>query len=423
MEPTRSAAPTAWRLYRGVARDPGDDRAPIDDVLVVRMPGPRSYTGEDVVEIHCHGSPLVVERLLAACVRTGARSAERGEFTRRAVLNGRLDLLQAEAVADLIDARVGRAAAAAWNQLQGALSKRLQRLRSRVLDVLADVEANVDFSDDDLPEENVDDRVVRLDGVRADIAAMLAGFAASRRLREGCRIVFTGRPNVGKSSLVNALLGFARMIVTDEPGTTRDAVEEVVDVAGIACVLIDTAGVRETPSRAERAAVERARAEAGDADIVVAVIDRSQPLDDEDRRLLGSVIGRDAVVVLNKSDLPDRCGRRDVDRLAASNGKIVEASAVVEGGCDALATALVALAGHEAAGESEPVGISRIRHRTALENADRCLAAARQLAADRAPELVAFELRAALSHLASITDPVDNEAVLDRIFAQFCVGK
>jgi tRNA modification GTPase len=410
----------AWRLQRGVAHDAGGHD--IDEVLTVRMPGPRSYTGEDVVEVHCHGSPFIVERLVSAANRAGARLAARGEFTRRAVLNGRMDLVQAEAVADLIDARGTGGAALAWAQLQGALSRRLAELRAQLLSVLADVEANVDFTDDDLPAENVEPRLRALSGADAAMAAMLAGFPAARRWREGHRVVFAGRPNVGKSSLVNALLGYGRMIVSDEPGTTRDSVEEFVDLGGRQFVLIDTAGVRETPGLAETQAVARARELAASADILVQVLDASMPLRDEDRAVLAGGTGRARIVCLNKIDLP-RALRADVVRpLAGDGARVVEVAALTGEGCDALCRALEHMA--EAAPESEPVAISRVRHRTALENARVAVAAAAELSRSAgAPELVSIELRTALGELASITDPVDNDDVLDAIFREFCIGK
>ncbi|RMF22057.1 MAG: tRNA uridine-5-carboxymethylaminomethyl(34) synthesis GTPase MnmE, partial [Deltaproteobacteria bacterium] len=213
--PSRARSWSPRRLIHGAVRDPDRGRT-IDEGLLAWMPGPHSFTGEDVVELQVHGSPLVVERIIAAAVRLGARPAERGEFTRRAVLNGRLDLLQAEAVADLIDARVEAGADAAWAQLQGALSQRLGRIREGIVDVLAEVEANVDFSDEELPGEEIDVRMDRVAASIKEIESLLGGFAAARRLRDGYSVVFVGRPNAGKSSLVNALLGTGRMIVSHE---------------------------------------------------------------------------------------------------------------------------------------------------------------------------------------------------------------
>jgi len=427
----------AGRLFRSHAASPAPARhlehgaflaaaggEPIDDVLLVRMPAPRSYTGEDVVEIHCHGSPVVVELVVAAAIGAGARAAERGEFTRRAVLNGRIDLAQAEAVADLIDARVEGGARAAWGQLQGALSQRLGELRGALVEVLSDVEANVDFSDEELPEESVAARTGLLSSVTASIDEMLAAFPAARRQREGYRTVFVGRPNVGKSSLVNALLGHGRMIVSDEPGTTRDSVEEVVDLGGAAFVLTDTAGLRRTPGAAERAAVARSREKIHEADILVTVLDGSTGLDAHDRQLLESTAGRVRVVVVNKSDLPDAMCTDDRSALDEDHDAPVRASALTGEGCAELVAALKRRASTELGGDAQPVGISRVRHRAALEATRAALGRAGRLVADGDDAaLAALELRTALTELASITDPVDNEDVLDRIFSTFCIGK
>jgi tRNA modification GTPase len=359
--------------------------------------------------------------LIAAATRIGARTAERGEFTRRAVLNGRMDLVQAEAVADLIDARFTSGAALAWTQLQGALSRRLAALRERIVAVLADVEANVDFSDDELPAENAGARVAALAGAESEMSALLAGFPAARRWREGHRVVFAGRPNAGKSSLVNALLGYGRMIVSAEPGTTRDSVEEAVDLDGIPLVLVDTAGVRDTASEAESEAVARARGHADGADILVCVLDAAVQLAPEDRLLLARRNGKPGVVVLNKNDLGSVITAGEL-RDMTDGMAVIETSALTGSGCDVLARTLVALAGAQP--ESPPALISRVRHRAAIERARTALQTAMSLLrSESAPELACIELRAALGELASITDPVDNEEVLDRIFATFCIGK
>jgi tRNA modification GTPase len=416
-----SPAPLARLLHRGTARDVPSG-SPIDEVLAVRMPGPGTYTGEDTLEIYCHGSPIVVEQIVAAATRAGARVAERGEFTRRAVLNGRMDLLQAEAVADLIDARGAGGAALAWAQLQGALSRRISDLRSRIVAVVADVEANVDFSEDELPAENVAARIDALDAVIADIGAMLADFAAGRRWREGHRVVFAGRPNVGKSSLLNALLGHPRMIVSDEPGTTRDSVEEGVEVDGAQLVLVDTAGDRETPGDAERQAIARARVQAASADVLVLVVDGSVALTAEDRRLLAAADGRERIVAVNKGDLPAVLDREELRVHAGEGVTILDVAALTGAGCPALSDELRRRAANAA--PAEAAAISRVRHRTALENARKALLAAGELLrADGAAELVSIELRTALAELASITDPVDNDEVLDVIFREFCIGK
>ncbi len=421
-QPHTTSSPASWKLHLSTVRNA--DGRPIDDALVVRMPGPRTYTGEDVVEIQCHGSPVVVEAIVRACMAAGARAAERGEFSRRAVLNGRMDLTQAEAVADLIDARATAGAQSAWNQLQGALSDRLANLRASIIEVLADIEANVDFTDEELPTENLPARVVQIEGACVDIESMLATFAVGRRQREGLRVVMLGPPNAGKSSLVNALLGEERMIVSDEPGTTRDSVHETVDVAGIALVITDTAGLRDTPSKAEAAAVARTHAEAGAADIVLLVLDGARPLGDDDVAIVAGVRRARGIVAVSKSDLGSAWSIVDNEALASLHWPTVVTSSRTSAGCDELRELLREFASAADAELSEPVVISRARHRSGLEQTrDRLRAAIGLLGDEGASELAALELRAALDALAGVTDPLGSEEVLDHVFAEFCIGK
>jgi tRNA modification GTPase len=415
----KSGAPLEpWRMRLGTVVA-SDGTTPIDEALGVFFPRPASFTGEDTFEIHCHGSPVVVEQIVASAIAAGARAAERGEFTRRAVLNGKLDLLQAEAVADLIDARMAAGASAAWRQLQGALSQELGAARAALLGVLADIEAAVDFTDDELPDPDFGRRVDAIEAVASRLRALLDGFAASRRQRDGVRVVFTGKPNAGKSSLVNRLLGSGRMIVSDEPGTTRDVVEEAIDLGGIAFVLTDTAGIREAEGAAETEAVERARETVATADLRVLVIDASDVAAIEAHS--EAEPDGDTVVVLNKVDLAGRVADRQRDRFGSA-AAVLETSARTGEGCEALAAALVGEARRRL--ETQPVGISRVRHRAALARTVEALGRARTLAAfENSCELAALELRTALEELAAISEPTGNEDVLDLIFSEFCIGK
>jgi tRNA modification GTPase len=415
----KSGAPLEpWRMRLGTVVA-SDRTTPIDEALGVFFPRPSSFTGEDTFEIHCHGSPVVVEQIVASAIAAGARAAERGEFTRRAVLNGKLDLLQAEAVADLIDARMAAGASAAWSQLQGALSQELAAARAALLGVLADIEAAVDFTDDELPDPDFARRVEAIDAVASRLGVLLDGFAASRRQRDGVRVVFTGRPNAGKSSLVNRLLGSGRMIVSDEPGTTRDVVEEAIDLGGIAFVLTDTAGIREAEGAAETEAVKRARETAAAADLRVIVVDASDAAAVES--LAEVEAGSDTIVVLNKIDLAGAAASR-LRAGIRGGAAVLETSARTGEGCAELAAALVAEARRRL--EAPPVGISRIRHRAALARTVEALRRARTLAAlENSCELAALELRDALGELAAISEPTGNEDVLDLIFSEFCIGK
>lgn len=413
-----------WQLTRCDALDPNDGLH-LDDVLAVRMPAPNTYTGEDSVEIHCHGSPVVLERLIGAALQGGARAAEPGEFTRRAVLNGRMDLLQAEAVADLVSAPLLAGVKAANQQLEGALSARLFQIRTRIVDLLADVEAHIDFADEDLVDEDARRRSNTALEVARQLDELTSGFEASRRAREGYRVVLAGRPNVGKSSLFNALIGFGRAIVADEPGTTRDSIEETVDVQGHGFVLVDTAGIRESAGRSESIAIERSRAAASSADIRIAVFDCSSPLVAADHELLSKRGANGTTLyVLNKCDLGEGLTSIDRQLLDDLDGPVVKTSALGSAGLDELRRTLLDATRVLRGDASVPVGLSRERHRSAAERARTAIERARALlVVNEQSEVAAVEIRDALAELSAITEPLDDDAVLDHIFSEFCVGK
>ena len=413
-----------WRLRRFSAIDPEDGHV-IDDVLAVRMRAPRSYTGEDVVEIHCHGSSVVVDTLIGAAILAGARLAEAGEFTRRAVLNGRMDLIQAGAVADLIEAPVLSGAKAAWRRLSGSLSGEIVELRARLVSVLADIEAHIDFSDDDLPDEDNAERERLLDTAHSDLENLLGRFATARRERDGYRVVLAGKPNVGKSSLLNGLLGFDRAIVSEEAGTTRDAIMETVDLRGFGLVITDTAGVRATESPSESVAVTRSLREAASADILVRVFDGSNPLDEADLSILQLRCEEGAAIcVINKSDLTPGLTADNRRQLEESACPVVSASAVAIAGCDELKNTLSAVA-HTLKGDAgESAGLARERHWAALQRALAAVRGARSvMAIGHQAELASIEIRRAIAEIGTITEVLDNEEVLDSIFANFCIGK
>jgi len=416
-----------WKLSHGTAVDPGSGR-PIDEVLCVVMPGPRSFTGEDCLEIQCHGSPVVVEKIMGAVHAAGARPADRGEFTRRAVLNGRMDLSQAEALIDLINAPAGQAAEAAWEQLQGGLSARLASLREQLCGLLAAAEADVDFSEDEIGEPDPEASLQALAGLQSEVASLLDSFTLGRRLREGCRLVLYGLPNAGKSSLFNALLGHGRVLVSSEAGTTRDCVQETVELAGLALVMTDTAGLGEylvgdtgmNMTDLDRAATERSRQAMKEADLRVLVVDGSRP------ELLEANIelaaGAD-LLLLNKLDLG--CSL-DSARLsqAADGAPVLGVSALSGEGCEQLAETVRDKLNSVLGEPGQPAFMGRERHRVSLEKAALALQQASGLLRDRAgSELLAFELRQGLEGLSALTEVLDNEEILDVIFSEFCVGK
>ena len=416
----RVAAPAmlSHRLYHG--RLFRLDGTPIDEVLAVIMRAPHSYTREDVVEVHCHGGSHLLRGALDLFLAVGARLARPGEFTQRAFLNGRLDLSQAEAVAALIAARSEQAARAALAQLDGRLSRQLNRYAMELRELLLLLEAHIDFPDDDLGSLDLPLLTARAAAVQVEMTGLLATFDTGRALREGLSVLILGRPNVGKSSLLNALLGEARAIVTEIPGTTRDTVEEQLVLGDFPLRLIDTAGVRDTLDPIEQEGVRRARDKAAAADLVLLVVDASQPLCAEDRMALALAPPARTVLVLNKSDLP---GAPPAPEYAGFPRQVA-ISARHGNGLVALQKAIVAHLDGGSGAAGEGVLLTERRHREALVVAlaalDRFLAAA---PAGVPLECLAFELREVLAALGQITGETTPDTILEQIFSRFCIGK
>jgi tRNA modification GTPase len=411
------------RLYHGNIVDPATG-AQLDDVLLALFRAPHSYTGEDTAEISCHGGPLVLRSVLEAVLACGARPAERGEFTKRAFLNDRLDLTQAEAVLDLITARTRGGLAAALERLDGKLSGRIEAIREGVLDLLTSIEAAIDFSaEDGIPESPaVDPESLRR--LMSDIAALAATYRRGRILREGVSVVIAGRPNVGKSSLLNRLLGQRRAIVTAVPGTTRDFIEESLEIGGFPVRLTDTAGIREPADAIEEAGIDLVWERIEGADAVLLMLDGSAPLQPEDREV-ASRMGRIPLIpVVNKSDLPRRLEEPELAALLPETAvRAVRISARTGEGIENLTAAIGDLLLNTPAGETD-VTIAHAHQRVALVRAGQHLErAAKGLARGLSPELLSLDLREALDSLGEITGRTTPEELLGRIFARFCVGK
>lgn len=407
-----------YHLYHGHIVD--GSGIEIDEVLVVLMRGPHSYTREDVAEVHCHGGSLVMERLLDLFMDVGLELARPGEFTLRAFLNGRIDLTEAEGVIDLIHARSEGARQLALEQMEGNLSRVIYGFRETLLNVLAEIEAHIDFPDEDLDLESNSHLEDRCRTLLASMQEMLASFDSGRIIREGVSVLLLGRPNVGKSSLLNALLGEQRAIVTEIPGTTRDIIEEGVRLGGVSLRLVDTAGVRHTEDLVEREGVRRARAKAELADLILLVIDGGRPLDGDDLLALETCDGKRVLVVINKCDLgspslPDGFGRFPQFYVSARNGS----------GLDGLKEGIVAqFLAAEKGDAAETCLLADRRHREALVLAGRSLEEAiSALAAGVSPELVAVDIREALDALGRITGETTPDEVLEQIFSRFCIGK
>ena len=425
-------AQTAEAAERGASPSPGpcdesSDPSPsehrIDEVVAAVFRAPHSYTREDVVEISCHGGRLPARGVLEALLAAGARMARPGEFTLRAFLNGRIDLAQAEAVADLIHAETAAAHELALSQLAGELSRKLEGVTERVTDALAEVEARVDFAEDVGGVEVPPHVIEAIGAAEGALGALLEGAAWARAVREGLCVPIVGRPNVGKSSLFNALLGEERAIVTDVPGTTRDRVSEAIEVAGVRVTLSDTAGLRESGEPVEAIGIARAREALEDGTLVVWVVDGAAELAAEDRWIAERLQSKRVLVALNKSDLVPLTGFADVAPLL--NGAPVRMVAVSAARCTGLTElreALASLLGAEGGGHAAALG--NARHAEALGRARDALARALEAGTRGAPgEIVALELRECLAAIAEVTGRTVGEDLLERIFSRFCIGK
>jgi tRNA modification GTPase len=410
----RPAAFTPRRQYLAVVYTAAG--AQLDEVLVSVHPAPHSYTGEDVVEITCHGGVLLTRRVLETALAAGARPAGPGEFTQRAFLNGKMDLTQAEAVMDLIRAQTDLALRAASEQLEGRLGHRITALREDLLGLVAHVEAYIDFPDEDIQPETGALLLDRLDGIRGELDGLLATADQGRILREGVRTVIYGEPNVGKSSLLNALVGHDRAIVSELPGTTRDTVEEFINVRGLALHLVDTAGLRTSADPLENAGIERTRQTLARADLALHVVDGSRAPDAEIPAAEDQPAAAE-ILVINKADLgthPSWCERGRSVQISCRSGE----------GLNELRDAIYERITSGDASWQRPSIAINARHQACLRRAQEALGLARQaLAEGLSPEFPAIDLRAAIEAIGEIVGGTETEDILGRIFATFCIGK
>lgn len=392
----------------------------LDDVVAVYYRSPRSYTGEDVLEVSCHGNPLIATRILEDLLERGCRQADPGEFTRRAFLNGRMDLTQAEAVMELIQARSDRALRVANNQLRGAFGKQLQALKRSLLATVATVEAYIDFPDEDLPPERKQAEIESIQKVLTFSRRLIDSGKYAAFLRDGVKTLILGEPNAGKSSLLNCLLGFERAIVSEEPGTTRDFIRERVIMDGHCIQLMDTAGLREGSSGIELEGIRRTLELAEEADLFLLVIDATRPSPTLPDSVAGHLSEGNCILVKNKMDL---AGRGTVDAALAGFDS-VELSALSGQGLEQLKTSVVAKIEAHFAHEQDDLILVNARHSAALrELADGLEAALRNFEQDEPAEFVASELRGAVDAIGRILGRIDSEEVLDVLFSSFCIGK
>ena len=396
----------------------GNEAAPIDEAVVMFFAAPHSYTAEDVVEIAAHGSPVVLELLLRRAIDLGARLAEPGEFTERAFLSGKMDLTQAEAVRDLIDARTLTQARLAASQMGGALSRRVNPIKLALMVLIALLEAGIDFAEDDIEVTAEAEIARRIGDLTPPLAALDASFARGRIVHDGLTMAIVGRPNVGKSSLFNRLVERDRAIVTATPGTTRDLVSERISLEGIPLELVDTAGLRDGHEEAEQMGIARSREALADAALVLVVLDATQALNEEERDLLTVVEGRAALVAINKSDLAaEHPSAHEIAGVAA-----LATSALTGEGIAELRERIVALATGGAA--PEPGMLTTLRHHQAVSTALAALADAAQANANRIPhEMILLDLYRALWALDTLTGQTAPDDILNLIFSTFCIGK
>jgi tRNA modification GTPase len=403
----------------------------IDEVVVTYFAKPHSYTTDDIVEISAHGSPVVLRHIVELSLSRGARLAEPGEFTMRAFLNGRLDLTQAEAVRDLIDSQTLFQAKVAAQQLEGALSNRLKPIKQKLVDLIALLEAGIDFAEDDIsvaPDATILDRIAQ---VKAPLTQLAATFTYGKIVHQGMTLAIVGRPNVGKSSLFNRLVESERAIVTAQPGTTRDLVSETVALGGIPVELVDTAGIRRALDEAESIGIKKSMEALTDADLVLVVIDTTQPLSGEDEELLTQVEGRPAIIVENKSDLPSSCGdgtRRDSRPRLSSRTEPgpqrIPTSALTGEGIPALRAAILNHVAGDFTTTQETGFLTSVRHQKLVNDALASLDAATNAVAARVPhEMLLLDLYGALRPLDEITGATTTDDILNLIFGTFCIGK
>ena len=398
-----------------------DSKKIIDEVILTVMRKPKSYTRQDVVEINCHGGLLSLRKILELTLKHGCRLASPGEFTKRAFLNGRIDLAQAEAVIDIIRAKTDSALRLSLGQLSGGLSQEINKIRQKLLNILVILEANIDFPEEGIQRQDLADLALGLATIDAQLNALLSSASGGRILREGLKVVICGKPNVGKSSLLNALLKKERSIVTPVAGTTRDTIEEVLDIRGIPVKIADTAGILKPRNLIEKLAIKRSREQIKLADLVIILFDASSRLDELDRKLIKEVKNKQVIAVINKIDLKARIEK---DQIGSKFSRVVELCARSAKNINLLEDALYDFVYQKRLPSPEFMLVSNLRHIHALRNAQRLVSEAKVILGGKLPiEFIAQNLKDAGVYLDSILGKSFSDDLLDRIFTDFCIGK
>ncbi|SCI28951.1 tRNA modification GTPase MnmE [uncultured Clostridium sp.] len=400
-----------------------DGEKVIDEALVAYMKGPKSYTGEDVIEINCHGGFISVKKILELILSKDVRLADAGEFTKRAFLNGRIDLSQAEAIIDVIKAKTDKAHEVAQSQLEGSLSKKIRELRFKVTEVLAHLEVSIDFAEEDVEEITYKTLRENAEELRSEIKKLYDTAESGKILRDGLKTVIIGKPNVGKSSLLNSILGENRAIVTDIAGTTRDVIEEFVNIKGIPLKIVDTAGIRETEDIVEKIGVEKSKESYNTADLVIMVLDSSRPLSEEDREILQTLENKKTIVLLNKTDLPQQIELDELSKYVDCSS-IIKISALQNKGIEELQDKIEAMVYKGSVKNSSSLMVTNSRHKDALLKAYESINDAIIAIDQNMPyDFIEVDFKNIWDYLGYINGDTVKEDLLDTIFANFCIGK
>jgi tRNA modification GTPase len=415
----------SWKshhLYRGDITS-ADGKTILDEVLISFMREPHSFTGEDVIEINCHGNPLIIGSILTQLQELGCRLARPGEFSQRAFLNNRIDLSQAEALAAMISAKSQKAYAIGLSQLKGSLRKEMENLRSSLIDALAILEASIDFTED-TSNEKFSHMPPQIDPALEQMQLLLSSYRAAKAYTDGVNVIITGKPNVGKSSLLNALTGRKKAIVTDIPGTTRDLITDTINIGGVPVNLTDTAGIREPQNLIEKEGINLVWENLAQADVIIVMLDVSKPLTDEDKIIIDKNKTGNVIAAINKTDLPKSWETETAEQLFPEKVKIHKISAKAGTGLEDLKNTIIDLSGSSENLDTGSVMITNMRHKLAIEKAYKNIQTAKEsIEQGMSAEFAAFDLREALDNLDEITGKKINDEVLDKIFSSFCIGK
>lgn len=395
----------------------------IDEVIVSYFKAPKSYTTENMCEINSHGGNVIVRKILELCLKNGADLAEPGEFTKRAFLNGRIDLLQAESVIDIIDAKSEREAQSGIKQLEGFLSKEIAEIKQKIMDVMVNIEVSIDYPEydvDDVTNKQIEDM---LDYTKKRLEKLDKSFENGKLIKEGIKTVIVGKPNAGKSSLLNAILKEDRAIVTEYEGTTRDTIEEFVNINGIPLKLVDTAGIRKAKDKVEKIGIEKSREMTKNADLVIAIFDASEKLSKEDIEILELIKNKKTIIILNKIDLKTKIDEKD-ERLRQVSSSIIKVSALKRIGIEELYNKITKLFELDEINLDQEVVITNVRHKNLIEKALKSVRKAQKAEKQKMPlDIIAIFIKEILENLSIITGEVVTDDIIDEIFSKFCLGK